>query len=118
MPNTHPFPCPPNRACAHATHRSPADVETVFHAAREALVAMNASGMTVDAARSRVEATFRVMVFLDDLRLEVHPGANGAGARLYVQSRSRVGRFDFGVNRRRVNRLLRRIGAVLPPSAW
>lgn len=114
MPHTHPFPCPPGRSCAHATHRSPADVETVFRAAREALVAMSASNVAVDVARSRVEATFRVVVFRDDLSLEVHPGADGAGATVYVQSRSRAGRYDFGTNQRRVNRLLRRIDGILP----
>lgn len=117
MSNAHPFPCPPGRACAHATHRTHADVETVFRAAREALVAMSASDVVVDVARSRVEATFWMVVFRDDLSLEVHPGTDGTGAALHVRSQSRWGRFDWGVNRRRVDRLLRRMEQLLasPP---
>ena len=113
MQKDHPFPCAPGQPCYAATRHSSADVETVFRAAREALVAMSAAHVAVDEARSRTEATFRVLVFRNDVSLEVRP--SGSGATLYVRSRSRVGGWDLGVNRRRVKTLLRHVTAFSGP---
>ena len=116
----HPFPCSPQTACVAVVRHSAADVETVFRAVREALVAMSAEDTAVDAARSRAEATFRVFFFRDEVSAEVRPGglpgATG-GSVLYVRSRSRVGRYDLGVNARRMRGLLRRVAALSGPLA-
>ncbi len=59
------------------------------------------------------EARSRVFGFVDDLEFELHPDARRIG----VRSAARAGYWDFGVNRRRVERLRRRLaraGMVTP----
>lgn len=51
-----------------------------------------------------LHAPFKVLLFTDDLDLRVAP--HGRGAVLHVRSASRIGKGDFGVNRRRVQALL------------
>lgn len=55
----------------------------------------------------RLEATSRVFRFVDDVELQMQPAAKV----IAVRSASRVGYWDFGVNRRRVERLRERFNA-------
>lgn len=56
--------------------------------------------------RVRVECTSLVFGFVDDLEVEV--GLDGDGlTRVEARSASRDGKWDFGVNRRRIRRLMR-----------
>lgn len=54
------------------------------------------------------EAVFRIPVFgyRDDVRFVTEPRADG-GSVLHLRSQSRKGRFDIGVNRHRLTRLVR-----------
>jgi uncharacterized protein (DUF1499 family) len=65
-----------------------------------------------DARRLRVEFTSLVFRFVDDLDLYV----DGNAGVIHVRSASRLGRYDFGVNRRRVEMLRKRFGAVTVPA--
>jgi uncharacterized protein (DUF1499 family) len=49
----------------------------------------------------RAEATTRLMRFVDDLEFLYHPEQSI----IHVRSASRIGRYDFGANRRRIERL-------------
>lgn len=49
----------------------------------------------------RAEATTRIMRFVDDLEFLYQPEASA----IYVRSASRIGRYDFGVNRKRIEHL-------------
>jgi len=63
-----------------------------------------------DSAAGRIVAVAATspIRFLDDVDIAVLPA--GEGAAIAVYSRSRVGYSDFGVNRRRVQRLLAALG--------
>ncbi|MEM6783428.1 MAG: DUF1499 domain-containing protein [Bacteroidota bacterium] len=58
----------------------------------------------------RLYALYRVGVFMDDVLVAVEPLPDGSAA-CYVRSTSRTGFSDLGVNRRRINALLRAIEA-------
>jgi uncharacterized protein (DUF1499 family) len=59
-----------------------------------------------DPGAGRIEAiaTTRMMRFRDDVVIRIRP--EGAGARVDVRSKSRVGRGDFGTNARRITAFL------------
>lgn len=76
-----------------------------------ALAAAEAQGWTIVAAdpvRGRIEATATtpLMRFVDDVVVRLRPQAGGAGARVDVRSKSRLGRSDLGANARRVTAYL------------
>ena len=68
--------------------------------------------LSADPAAGRISATVRVLNFTDDVLVELQ--SEGEGTRVSVRSHSRVGKGDFGENRRHVAWLLeqldRRIG--------
>lgn len=63
--------------------------------------------VSADRAEGRIHATTQVLVFTDDIF--VHVQSEGAGTRVDVRSQSRVGKGDFGENRRHVAWLLEKL---------
>lgn len=63
------------------------------------------------------EAVFRIPVFgwRDDVQFLTEPMSDG-GCVLHLRSKSRVGRFDIGVNRHRLKRIVRLLGYELKES--
>jgi uncharacterized protein (DUF1499 family) len=61
-----------------------------------------------------VQCEVPVLIFTDDLKITVQEQGEHTG--VDVESRSRVGRGDFGENRRHILQLLRALDARLPPS--
>lgn len=61
----------------------------------------------------RTEATSRVFRFVDDVEFQIVPAENV----IHVRSASRVGYWDLGVNRRRVERIRERLHALGVVSA-
>jgi uncharacterized protein (DUF1499 family) len=60
--------------------------------------------VSADQAAGRIHATTRVVGFTDDVFVSVQP--EGASTRVDVRSQSRVGKGDFGENRRHIAWLL------------
>jgi uncharacterized protein (DUF1499 family) len=88
----------------------PAD--TLFAAAQSALETLSPVQLRPQPDSMRASAVYRVaLVFKDDVQIAVDPQAPGSV--LHVRSASRVGESDLGVNRRRVERLLRHIEEAL-----
>lgn len=115
-------PCPPTRNCVSsqandaARHVEPIAFEGAAPAAlarlKDALAALpRARIVREEGLRLYVECTSRVLRFVDDVELLVDPAASV----IHVRSASRGGRYDFGVNRRRVEAIRRafdaRVGA-------
>lgn len=57
----------------------------------------------------RAESTSLIFRFVDDLEFEVVPGQ----MKVDVRSASRVGYWDLGVNRRRIERIRQRFDALM-----
>jgi hypothetical protein len=84
-----------------------------FARARDALQAMGLEIVAADEHEGRIEAvaTTRWFGFKDDVAVRI--SAAGAGSRIDVRSKSRVGRSDLGTNAKRIQELLDRV-AVAP----
>jgi hypothetical protein len=89
----------------------PAEKDKVFAAAEAGLRAMKLKVVDVNAAEGRIEATDTSMLygFTDDVVVRVV--ADGAGSKVDVRSKSRVGRSDFGQNAKRIRTFLRELQA-------
>ncbi len=100
-----PCPHPGNCVCTEDGDAQPLAYGSLSpEAARECLRVILRSRATVCSDRGdRVHATFRVAVFTDDL----HVRFDDLTRTIHLRSASRVGRYDFGVNRRRIERLQR-----------
>jgi uncharacterized protein (DUF1499 family) len=90
-----------------------ADRDAVFKAAEAAVRAMKLDLVEASIAEGRIEATHTSFFygFTDDMVIRVV--ADGAGARLDVRSKSRVGRSDVGQNARRIRLFLEKFRASL-----
>ncbi|MDX1530341.1 MAG: DUF1499 domain-containing protein [Rhodothermales bacterium] len=116
MPAESPLaPCGPTPNCYRVSRTFAGPPDTVFAEAEQAV--RDLGGLTVGRAtvlerngQRELHATFRVLFFTDDLHLRVDP--DGPGSVLHVRSASRTGRSDLGVNRRRVEALLRALQAA------
>ena len=87
------------------------DKDRVFKAAEVALKAMNLEIVGASAAEGRIEAVHTSLLygFKDDMVVRLVP--EGAGTRVDVRSKSRVGRSDVGQNAQRIREFLQRLGA-------
>lgn len=96
----------PESAAAIAPLTFDDDPATAFARARAAVSGIG--GVVVEATDDYLHATFTSTVFrfVDDLELRLDP----AGV-IQVRSSSRVGYYDFGANRARVEKLRRAFGA-------
>ena len=65
----------------------------------------------INIQKNKLDAEFRVFVFIDDFRVSVE--ATDSGCRVWVRSSSRVGDSDLGVNKRRVNKFFGKIQRAL-----
>ncbi|HMB93308.1 MAG TPA: DUF1499 domain-containing protein [Rhodothermales bacterium] len=95
-------PCPDTPNCVLATRQFEMTPDALFERVKQALQHMEASQIEVDPETRRVDAVFPVFLFKDDVAVVIalHP----SGSALHIRSASRVGAYDFGVNRRRVQR--------------
>lgn len=102
-------PCPEGvYNCGRVSRAYAVPPDTLFERARHALEAAGAAEVRANASVRRLDATFRVGPFTDDVTavVEQHDG----GAALHLRSSSRVGRSDAGVNARRLRRILDALG--------
>lgn len=84
---------------------SPADL---LDLAEKAARSAGAQDLVLDAEAMRLSYVAQVVIFKDDIDIQIPP--HPEGSTLAVYSRSRVGYSDFGVNKRRVEDLLRALG--------
>jgi len=91
----------------------PSEKDKIFAVAEAALRAMKLKVVDVNAAEGRIEATHTSMLygFTDDVVVRIV--ADGAGSRVDVRSKSRVGRSDLGQNAKRIRVFLRELQAKL-----
>ncbi len=100
----------PEGFCLHATPDAAAPIFPTSPAALYTawLDVLNAQPRTrlveQDPETLQIAATQRsaILGFIDDVAAQILPAASGASLAIY--SRSRVGRYDFGVNRKRIVR--------------
>lgn len=109
-PPPNPLPdCRSPTNCVRVSQVYALDPDTLFVRTEAALGALGPAELRSRPDIRRLDAVDRVLVFKDDVAAVIEPHEEGAA--LHLRSSSRVGRSDLGVNRRRVQRLLRHIDA-------
>ena len=109
-------PCPNSPNCYRTSRTFSGAPEIVLDVAEKSVRALgglfSGTAESVSVYASGIEAVFRIGPFKDDLSVAVEPLQDGSTA-LHIRSKSRVGSYDYGVNRRRVRALLKAIEAEL-----
>lgn len=105
--------CPDTPNCARRSKPFPELPETLFEASRSVLNKMGAIEITENRKNLYIEAVFRIRLFgfKDDMQVQIT--RDGPAGVLHARSASRVGSYDLGVNKRRINRFLKHLNHVL-----
>jgi uncharacterized protein (DUF1499 family) len=103
-------PCPGTPNCYIRELATPENPAELFDRLVECLNQTGAESVSPEPDELFVSAVYKIPLFgfRDDVTVRVVPAEKGASV-LFIRSASRVGHSDFGVNRRRVNRILRKL---------
>lgn len=111
--DAHPFePCPGSPNCIIRSVRYALPAKAMFAAAHEVLKKIDPHKLQVNSQSLQIDAVFRIRLFgfKDDMNIMIESAGN-TECRFHIKSASRVGRGDFGVNRRRIRRILKQINS-------
>ena len=91
------------------------DSESLFQASTDALLEMEADELDSNSDSLKIDAVFKITVFgfRDDFQVRLTDGSSDGVTLLHVSSRSRTGKGDLGVNRRRVKLFLESVRSEL-----
>jgi uncharacterized protein (DUF1499 family) len=106
-------PCPDSPNCVRLSVPFETDSANIMASSVAALEKMGAETIDTDSQSLQIDAVFRTPLFgfRDDFAIRLTDESNTGGTILNLQSRSRVGHGDLGVNRRRVNNFLTNISS-------
>ncbi len=96
-------PCPQLKACQRRSFYYDVPQDSLFVLAQQAVQSMKPERITLPDQR-HIKSVHRVWFFRDDMEIMIT--GSGAGSVLHVRSASRFGGWDFGVNSRRIRRLV------------
>jgi uncharacterized protein (DUF1499 family) len=112
---SHPFePCPNTPNCVIHSLEFGRPANQLFQAVRKSLNQMAPYKKEADSQQLQIHSVFRIAVFdfKDDVEITVET-IDSENSILHIKSASRSGRGDLGVNRRRVNRIIKLINKNL-----
>lgn len=107
----HPFePCPDTPNCHIKSVLFELNTDELFQITKRIINDMGVHYIRPDSEKGTIHAVFRIPIlgFKDDVKIAVEQDSAGFST-LHLRSASRVGYSDLGVNRRRVNRILKNI---------
>lgn len=107
--------CPDSPNCVRLSIKMEPDSERLFEASMDALREMGAEDLDSNSDSLKIDAVFKIPVFgfRDDFHVQVTEGPSDGVTFLHVSSRSRTGKGDLGVNRRRVKLFLKSVQSNL-----
>lgn len=111
---SHPFkPCPGTPNCIIHSASFNTDTGSLFQVCSDTICEMNPYKLDESSQSLQIKAVFRIPVFRfrDDVKIAI--ASDPTGSILHIRSSSRVGHSDLGVNRRRVQRILKSINEKL-----
>jgi len=98
-------PCPDSPNCVRVTRALSLPIDDAWSTVLQAVDEMDPYDIKLVPDEYRAETVFLVVFFRDDMVLELEERDLG-DTLVHIRSSSRVGYYDFGVNRKRVKRLL------------
>ena len=107
-------PCPDSPNCHIESNSFDLPSDSLFQNIETVIKEMGVIEFQSDAENGTIHAVFRIPIFgfKDDVNIAVEQDSAGHSA-LHIRSASRVGYSDLGVNRRRVNRILKKLNQKL-----
>ncbi|REL29071.1 DUF1499 domain-containing protein [Rhodohalobacter sp. SW132] len=118
QPGNNPLPaCPDSPNCVRISKKISSDPSSLFDILPQILGEMGAEKIDQASQTLQTDAVFRIPVFgfRDDFNVRIEAHKNGDSV-LHISSRSRVGRGDLGVNRRRVNTFINSLDIFIQNS--
>lgn len=112
---THPFkPCPDSPNCIIYSTKFEITPEEMYRITLNAIYSLSPYLVEPDSQALQIKSVFRIFLFgfLDDVSISIKPGETG-NSEFHIKSASRVGKSDLGVNRRRVQRIIKQINKNL-----
>lgn len=98
-------PCPDSPNCVRISRGFNFPKGRLWEAVNEVIELMNPSELEKDKTNLKLAAVFRVLLFKDDMTIQIEE--RDGHSLLHLRNASREGYSDLGVNRRRVKRFLR-----------
>ena len=98
-------PCPDSPNCVRVTKALSVSIDDAWSVVLQAVDEMDPYDINLVPDEYRLETVFLVVFFRDDMVLVLEERDTG-DTLVHIRSSSRVGYYDFGVNRKRVKRLL------------
>lgn len=107
--------CPDSPNCARLSVPMQAEAGKLLNASFEALREMDPENLQLNSDSMRVDAVFQIPIFRfrDDFRVVLTEGLSEGEMFIHISSRSRTGRSDLGVNRRRINSFIETVHSKL-----
>lgn len=105
-------PCPGSPNCVRITREYPDSIDVMWGTTLSVLKQMKPYDLDITADEYRIDAIFLVVFFQDDLAIKMEEKEPDK-TYLHIRSSSRLGRNDFGVNRRRVKEFLEKMSTGL-----
>lgn len=112
--DSNPFsPCPDSPNCIRLSVPFDMDPDRLMSACEMILKNMETGDIESDSQSLQIDAVFRIALlgFRDDFSVRISED-NTSGSILHLSSRSRLGKGDLGVNRRRVQKFLSSVQSV------
>lgn len=108
-------PCPDSPNCVRLSVPMEAGADELFEASKDVLNDMGAADIEDNSDSLVIDAVFQIPVFgfQDDVRISFTENKSAGETYLHLTSRSRTGKSDLGVNRRRVNTYLESLRSKL-----
>ena len=105
--------CPGTPNCERTSITLEFDSVSVQNTADQVLRAMNAQSIEWDEENQTINSVFKIPLFgyLDDMDVAVRK--DGSSTIVFIRSASREGYSDLGVNKRRVNKFVRKLNILL-----
>ena len=110
QPNPLP-PCPDSPNCVRRSYSISKRAGELFSDCRRVISGMGATIKRQSNDPYSIHAVYKVLIFKDDLHIQIQQRASSCV--MYIRSASRKGTYDFGVNARRANLFMKKLGNVL-----
>jgi|AntRauTorcE11897_2_1112592.scaffolds.fasta_scaffold00103_29 uncharacterized protein (DUF1499 family) len=110
----HPLPpCPATPNCMRSYQNFNSGIEQVFEALTDIFEDEAHSFKIIDPKRIEIHAVYKIPIFgfKDDVDVIMEESESKTTA--YIRSASRLGAYDLGVNKRRVNRIFRKLNSKI-----
>lgn len=104
-------PCPETPNCVRRSYKIAIEPSRLLSLSQEVVRVMGANIENQSLTDQSIHAIYSVLFFKDDVHIRIEDSSGYSV--LHIRSASRKGAYDLGVNRRRINRFIQKLGERL-----